>query len=56
MSSDDNGDDGNDDADDNDTDVAYALVSGGIVTLGDERREAGMAETGAEHPPTLTTK
>ena len=48
---DDNGEEGNDDADDNDTDVAYALVSGGIVTVGDERREAGMAETGAEHPP-----
>ena len=50
-------DDGNDDAADNDTDVAYALVSGegGIVTLGDDTREAGMAETGAQHP-TLKTK
>lgn len=49
-------DDGSDDADDNDTDVAYALLgSGGIVTLGDDTRgEAGMAETGAQHPPLKT--
>ena len=46
-----------DDVDDNDADAAaYALVSGGgIVTLGDDTREAGMAETRAQHP-SLKTK